>query len=184
MRKIALFFVMIFLICCMTACENKGTVQEPSSITNTKNTSNTESSNVETTVEETKPSYNLIDKSREDLSDSEKKQLKYYNDGYTFIAQLSYDQKWLDFIVDSRNGNKPWLGYDYVEGGVADDRVITTIEDYINGDISMEFALKRLSEHQPNNQICILPQSLIDKCLQYIKSEPLNEFARKEVEHA
>lgn len=95
MRKIALIFVMIFLICCMTACENKGTVQEPSSITNTKNTSNTESSNVETTVEETKPSYNLIDKSRDDLSDSEKKQLKYYNDGYTFIAQLSYDQKWL-----------------------------------------------------------------------------------------
>lgn len=100
------------------------------------------------------------------------------------IVFKSYDQKWLDFIVDSRNGNKPWLGYDYVEGGVADDRVITTIEDYINGDISMEFALKRLSEHQPNNQICILSQSLIDKCLQYIKSEPLNEFARKEVEHA
>lgn len=95
MRKIALIFVMIFLICCMTACKNKGTVQETSSITNTKNTSNTESSNVETTVEETKPSYNLIDKSRDDLSDSEKKQLKYYNDGYTFIAQLSYDQKWL-----------------------------------------------------------------------------------------
>lgn len=95
MRKIALIFVMIFLICCMTACENKGTLQETSSITNTKNTSNTESSNVETTVEETKPSYNLIDKSRDDLSDSEKKQLKYYNDGYTFIAQLSYDQKWL-----------------------------------------------------------------------------------------
>ena len=95
MRKIALIFVMIFLICCMTACENKGTVQETSSITNTKNTSNTESSNVETTVEETKTSYNLIDKSRDDLSDSEKKQLKYYNDGYTFIAQLSYDQKWL-----------------------------------------------------------------------------------------
>ena len=42
MRKIALIFVMIFLICCMTACENKGTVQETSSITNTKNTSNTE----------------------------------------------------------------------------------------------------------------------------------------------
>lgn len=100
------------------------------------------------------------------------------------IVFKSYDQKWLDFIVDSRNGNKSWLGYDYVEGGVADDRVITTIEDYINGDISMEFALKRLSEHQPNNQICILSQSLIDKCLQYIKSEPLNEFARKEVEHA
>lgn len=92
MRKIALIFVMIFLICCMTACENKGTVQETSSITNTKNTSNTESSNVETTVEETKPSYDLIDKSIDDLSASEKKQLKYYNDGYTFIGQLSYDQ--------------------------------------------------------------------------------------------
>ena len=57
----------------------------------------------------------------------------------------AYDEEWLDFIIKSRDGKKPWRKYDYVEGGIADDRVITTIEDYLNGDISMEFALKRLS---------------------------------------
>lgn len=92
----------------------------------------------------------------------------------------AYDEEWLDFIVRSRDGKMPWKGYDYVEGGIADDRVITTIEDYLNGDISMEYALKRLSEHQPNNQICILSQEILDKSLHYIKAEPLNDLARKE----
>ena len=94
----------------------------------------------------------------------------------------AYNEEWLQFIVGSRNGNKPWQEYDYVEGGIADDRVITTIEDYLNGDISMEYALKRLSEHQPNNQVCILSQALLDKCLHFIKAEPLNDLARKEAE--
>ena len=35
-------------------------------------------------------------------------------------------------FVKSRDGKKPWKDYDYVEGGIADDRVITTIEDYLN----------------------------------------------------
>lgn len=93
----------------------------------------------------------------------------------------SYDMEWLNFIIESRNGKKPWKYYDYIEGGIADDRVITTIEDYINGDISMEYALKRLSEHQPNNQICFISQKLLDDSLHYITSEPLNDLARKEI---
>ena len=95
----------------------------------------------------------------------------------TFTA---YDEEWLDFIVKSRQGKKPWRGYGYVEGGIADDRVITTIEDYLNGDISMEYALKRLSEHQPNSQICIISQEILDKSLHFIKAEPLNDLAKKE----
>ena len=92
----------------------------------------------------------------------------------------AYDEEWLKFIVKSRNGKKPWKDFDYIEGGIADDRVITTIEDYINGDISMEYALKRLSEHQPNNQICFISQNLLDKSLHFIASEPLNDLAKKE----
>ena len=93
-----------------------------------------------------------------------------------------YDEEWLQFIVDSRNGGKPWHGYDYIEGGIADDRVITTIEDYINGDLSMEGALKRLSEHQPNNQICILSQGILDQSLRFIEAEPLNDLAQRKEE--
>lgn len=96
----------------------------------------------------------------------------------------AYDNEWLEFIIDSRKGKKPWRNFDYIEGGIADDRVITTIEDYINGDISMEFALKRLSEHQPNNQICITSQHLIDQWMRFVKAESLNDMARKEAHNA
>lgn len=93
----------------------------------------------------------------------------------------TYNEEWLTFIVESRNGQKPWKDYDYIEGGVADDRVINTIEDFLNGDISIVFALKRLAEHQPNNQICILRQELLDSCLHFTKAIPLNDLARKEI---
>lgn len=76
-----------------------------------------------------------------------------------------YDGEWLDFIVASRQGQKPWAQYDYIEGGVADDRVIDTINLYMSGLMTREVALERLSEHRPNNQMCLLSQHLIDKYL-------------------
>lgn len=50
----------------------------------------------------------------------------------------AYDKEWLDFIVDSRKGKQPWSGYDIIEGGVADDRVIDAVEAYINGYADVE----------------------------------------------
>lgn len=76
-----------------------------------------------------------------------------------------YDGEWLDFIVDSRQGGKPWQGCDYIEGGVANDRVIDTIDLYMAGLMTREIALARLSEHRPNNQMCLLNQEIIDKYL-------------------
>lgn len=76
-----------------------------------------------------------------------------------------YDGEWLDFIVDSRTGKKPWAQYDYIEGGVADDRVIDTVNLYMADLMSRDKALERLSEHRPNNQMCLLSQQLIDKYL-------------------
>lgn len=76
-----------------------------------------------------------------------------------------YDGEWLDFIVASRLGQKPWEQFDYIEGGVADDRVIDTINLYMSDLMTREVALARLSEHRPNNQMCLLSQQLIDKYL-------------------
>ena len=78
-----------------------------------------------------------------------------------------YDGEWLDFIVESRLGNKPWLKYDYIEGGVANDRVIDTINLYMSDLMSREIAIGRLAEHRPNNQMCILNQEIIAKYLKY-----------------
>ena len=80
-----------------------------------------------------------------------------------------YDEAWLDFVVASRNGMKPWANYDIVEGGVANDRVIDTVELYTIGILDKASALGRLSEHQPNHQICILSQMILDKYLKFVE---------------
>lgn len=85
----------------------------------------------------------------------------------------AYDREWLDFIAQNRLGTIPIGAYDYVEGGIADDRVIDTVNLYIGGLMSAEVALERLARHRPNNQICLLNQSLLQKHLTYVSSERL-----------
>lgn len=88
-----------------------------------------------------------------------------------------YDKEWLDFIVGNRKGLNLWKGYDMIVGGVADDRVIDTVEAYIAELMSEEMALKRLAIHQPNNQLCLLSQLLVDTCLKYVESIKLQDNA-------
>lgn len=79
----------------------------------------------------------------------------------------SYNEEWLEFIVECRSGGEIWKEYDYIEGGVADDRVIDTVNMYIEGFISRDRALNNLKYLKPNNQICILNQKLLDKYLKF-----------------
>ena len=51
--------------------------------------------------------------------------------------------------------------YDMVEGGIANDNVIDTVEDYENGIITAEQALGQLIYKKLNHQICILNQAII-----------------------
>lgn len=85
----------------------------------------------------------------------------------------AYDVEWLDFIVLSRRGLDPAEPYDYIEGGVADDRVIDTVNLYMAGLIDAEGALQRLAQHRPNNQICLRRQALTDRFLHYVRTEPV-----------
>lgn len=89
---------------------------------------------------------------------------------YRYKKFERYDKEWLHFIVDSRDGVKVWRDYDIIEGGVANDRVIDTVEAFKAGQISEEEALGELSKHQPNNQICILKQAVVEKYLIFKKS--------------
>ena len=89
---------------------------------------------------------------------------------YRYRFFPAYDEEWMDFIVSSRSGEKPWEGYDIIEGGIANDRIIDTIRLYMYGDMEKSTALKRLSEHQPNHQICFLNQVAADKYLKFIES--------------
>lgn len=88
---------------------------------------------------------------------------------FRYLCFKQYDKEWLDFVVDSRLGKMPWKGYDIIEGGVANDRVIDTVEGYMAGTIDEEHALRQLAQHTPNNQICLLNQQLIDDHLSFVK---------------
>lgn len=92
---------------------------------------------------------------------------------YRYLKFESYDKAWLDFIVANRKGKMLWKNYDVVEGGVANDNVIDTVEDYMRGRMSAEAALMELSKHQPNNQFCILKQEIIDRYLRFVESTNL-----------
>ena len=82
----------------------------------------------------------------------------------------TYDIEWLNYVVDCRKGKDISFDYDIVEGGVANDNVIDTVEDYEKGIITAEQALGQLRYKKINHQICILNQEVIDKYLLYIES--------------
>lgn len=88
----------------------------------------------------------------------------------------AYDKDWLEFVTQSRLGNRPWEDYDYIEGGVADDRVVDTIRLYIGGYISSEDALSRLKYFKPTNQICLLNQESIKDYLTFVESIDLTDY--------
>ena len=83
----------------------------------------------------------------------------------------SYNADWLDFIVANRHGSNLAVAYDYIEGGIANDRVIDTVNLYIQGLTDSATALQQLAFYKPNNQICLRNQSLTDKYLHYHESE-------------
>jgi len=93
----------------------------------------------------------------------------------SWILFPEYNLDWLNFVVSCRNGTDI-SDYQIVEGGVANDQVIDTIEDFENGRITAEQALDQLRYKKPNNQICIRDQKIIDKYLRFVKSLKTNRI--------
>ena len=84
----------------------------------------------------------------------------------------SYDKQWLDFVAQCRDGQD--VGeYDIVIGGIANDRVIITLDRYFMGEISQDDALGILKFEKPNIQYCIRSERLLKECLTYIESEQI-----------
>lgn len=91
-------------------------------------------------------------------------------DQYSYKKFEEYDVEWLNFIVANRRGDNFMENYDVIEGGVANDRVIDTVEAYMSNMMPLEIALKNLSEHRPNNQLCIRSQKVVEECLHFVES--------------
>lgn len=84
----------------------------------------------------------------------------------------SYNKEWLDFVALCRDG-KDANDYDMVIGGIANDRVIITLDRYFTGEISQEEALGLLRFEKPNIQYCIRSEQMLKACLTFIESEQL-----------
>ena len=93
------------------------------------------------------------------------------NNGFRIKIFEAYNLEWLEYVIDCRRGGESQKLYDMVEGGVANDNVIDTVEDYENGIITAEQALGQLIYKKINHQICILNQEIIDKYLKFNHSE-------------
>lgn len=91
-------------------------------------------------------------------------------EGIRFKVFDTYDLEWLNYVVDCRNGKDASADYDIIEGRVANDNVIDTVEDYEKGIITAEQALGQLRYKKVNHQICILNQLVIDKYLKFVGS--------------
>lgn len=83
----------------------------------------------------------------------------------------THSVEWLDFITACRLGRPVDAEWDFVIGGVANDKVFDTLQLYFDGLIRAEEAIGRLRYNKPNFQYCFKNQSLIDEHLRYISAE-------------
>ena len=67
-----------------------------------------------------------------------------------------YSEEWLDFVVLNRKNKSKHQAHDYdiVEGPVADDKIATEVDKYIEGLISQKQFLSDLT-HNSSHQICL-----------------------------
>lgn len=99
-------------------------------------------------------------------------ELNYQPADWKILAFEAYDAAWLEFVSTCRAGNDV-SDYDIVVGGIANDRVILTLDRYFAGEISQEEALGLLKFEKPNIQYCIRSERMIAHCLTYIESKEL-----------
>ena len=74
------------------------------------------------------------------------------------------------FIICGRSHS---YDYDIVIGGIANDRVIVTLDRYFAGELSQEETLGLLRFEKPNIQYCIRSERMIKECLTSIVSEKI-----------
>jgi len=84
----------------------------------------------------------------------------------------SYDLEWLEFVSKCRAGEDD-SDYDIVIGGIANDKVIRTLDRYFAGELSAEATIGLLKYEKPNNQYCIRSQRMLNECLKHIESRRL-----------
>lgn len=90
-------------------------------------------------------------------------------DKWKILRFDNYNKDWLEFVSKCRTG-KNVDDYDIVIGGIANDRVIVTLDRYFAGELSLDETLGLLKFEKPNIQYCIRSEKMIKECLTYLES--------------
>lgn len=94
------------------------------------------------------------------------------------LSFIGYSTEWLMFVVDHRSNDykRKTPAYDLIVGSIADDRVIDTINYYIDelandraSEELLNLTLKQLSYQEPNDQICFATKEAL-MCLEFVES--------------
>ena len=91
---------------------------------------------------------------------------------WNILEFSAYDKEWLNYVSKCRAGNDN-TNYDMVIGGIANDKVIFTLDRFFEGELSEDETLGLLKYERPNNQYCIRSQQMLNTCLKHINSEQL-----------
>jgi len=123
---------------------------------------------------------------------------------YTFEFSPSADLKskqfpeisneWFDFILSNRNIGGLQHDYDYVQGPVANDRIVFTITGFIDGLYTREEAMQRLRYNKTNDQVSLHTEKAVSllKLLEKRKAhddkimyngQDLSFFIAQKIEH-
>lgn len=96
-------------------------------------------------------------------------QLEYEDSNWKILNFSHYDSEWLNFVAKCRAGNDE-SSFDMVIGGIANDKVIQTLDRYFEGELSESDTLGLLKFEKPNIQYCIRSQNMLNECLTHIES--------------
>lgn len=94
------------------------------------------------------------------------------------VYQINDDNEWFDYVIANRMGDtvpSKFSDYDVIIGKIADDRLFNAIEDYANGDLSKENAIKIIASMDYGLQIVLKTERAINQ-LKFIESKILHGF--------
>ncbi len=70
---------------------------------------------------------------------------------------------WFDFILSNRTSNALNHNFDFVQGPVADDKIVFTITGFIDGLYSKDEAMQRLRYSKANDQVSLHTQKAVSQ---------------------
>ena len=103
------------------------------------------------------------------------------DDDYKVLRFSGYTEEWFDFVVENRNTNEIYKhDFDIVEGPVADDKIVSEINNYLRNPSLEEKQkfLKELSKYPlPSHQICFCTENAL-RSIQRVDLKPLSRMER------